>query len=352
MGCEDPRGLPHGGPDAMTDARPIHRVYVDGFWIDQYRSDQRSVRGASSQATGYVTVAERTPTAAEFPGAPPENLVAGSVVFTPPAEPVPLDNHYQWWSYVHGSELASSARARQQYRRPRQLPGRARCLRRCRGLRPLGRQAAADRGRVGIRRPRRHGRRALFLGRRVSPRRQMDGQHLARAVPRPQYGRTTDSPALPPSASSRPMAMASSTWPATSGNGAPTGIAPILIRWRRRRTWSAIRRGPRAASTPPSPASPSACIRGGSFLCTEEYCTRYMIGTRGKGEVSSGSNHLGFRCVKVGTLERHPTHDSRTRRKLHGRSRPNRTTTLSCAVATPIMSPAAWAWSLPRRPEG
>ena len=38
--------------------------------------------------------------------------------------------------------------------------------------------------------------------------------------------------------------------------------------------------------------------RGGSYLCTEQYCTRYMIGTRGKGEVRTASNHLGFRCVR------------------------------------------------------
>jgi len=42
---------------------------------------------------------------------------------------------------------------------------------------------------------------------------------------------------------------------------------------------------------------PRGFDHGGSFLCTEEYCTRYMLGTRGKGEVSTGSNHLGFRCV-------------------------------------------------------
>src|ERR1700722_15785467 len=34
MGCVDPRDLPHGGHEAMTDARPLHRVAVDGFWID------------------------------------------------------------------------------------------------------------------------------------------------------------------------------------------------------------------------------------------------------------------------------------------------------------------------------
>jgi formylglycine-generating enzyme required for sulfatase activity len=37
--------------------------------------------------------------------------------------------------------------------------------------------------------------------------------------------------------------------------------------------------------------------RGGSFLCTDQYCSRYMVGTRGKGEVTTGANHLGFRCV-------------------------------------------------------
>lgn len=31
------------------------------------------------------------------------NPVAGSVVFTPADKPVPLDNHFRWWSYVHGA---------------------------------------------------------------------------------------------------------------------------------------------------------------------------------------------------------------------------------------------------------
>jgi len=37
--------------------------------------------------------------------------------------------------------------------------------------------------------------------------------------------------------------------------------------------------------------------RGGSFLCTDQYCTRYMMGTRGKGDVDTGNNNVGFRCV-------------------------------------------------------
>jgi sulfatase modifying factor 1 len=38
--------------------------------------------------------------------------------------------------------------------------------------------------------------------------------------------------------------------------------------------------------------------RGGSILCTDQYCSRYIVGTRGKGEVNTGTNHLGFRCAK------------------------------------------------------
>ena len=62
MGCEDPRSLPHGGPDPMNDARPIHRVHVDGFWMDATEVTNAEF-AAFVEATGYVTVAERTPAA-------------------------------------------------------------------------------------------------------------------------------------------------------------------------------------------------------------------------------------------------------------------------------------------------
>jgi len=107
MGCADPRGIPFGGNDPMPDARPIHRVRVAGFWMDatEVTNDQFA---AFVAATGYVTVAERPPRPEDFPGAPAENLVAGSIVFTPPAEPVPLRDptgmaHLRWWAYVPGA---------------------------------------------------------------------------------------------------------------------------------------------------------------------------------------------------------------------------------------------------------
>jgi len=56
--------------------------------------------------------------------------------------------------------------------------------------------------------------------------------------------------------------------------------------------------GPARPYDPQEPAEKKRVHRGGSFLCTSQYCTRYMIGTRGRGEESTAANHLGFRCVK------------------------------------------------------
>ena len=102
MGAADPRSLAHGGHESMADARPIHRVSVDPFWMDATEvTNEQFARFV--KATGYVTVAEKKPTREEFPDAPEENLKAGSVVFTPTPQAVPLDNHYRWWSYVPGA---------------------------------------------------------------------------------------------------------------------------------------------------------------------------------------------------------------------------------------------------------
>ena len=54
-------------------------------------------------ATGYVTVAERPLDPADFPGAPPENLVPGSLVFTPTPGPVDLRHMSQWWTWTPGA---------------------------------------------------------------------------------------------------------------------------------------------------------------------------------------------------------------------------------------------------------
>jgi len=90
------------GAEEFPDAQPWHRVSVDGFWMDktEVTNDQFA---KFVKATKYVTLAEKAPRAEDFPGAPPENLVAGSVVFAPPDHPVKLNDHFQWWNYVKGA---------------------------------------------------------------------------------------------------------------------------------------------------------------------------------------------------------------------------------------------------------
>src|SRR6516165_6379400 len=102
MGANDPPGMDDVGMKATLDARPIHRVYVDGFFMDKTDVTNAEFE-AFVKATHYVTVAERKPRAEDYPGAPLENLVAGSVVFAPPDHPVPLNDHFQWWTYVPGA---------------------------------------------------------------------------------------------------------------------------------------------------------------------------------------------------------------------------------------------------------
>ena len=91
-----------GQPGLTRDALPVHRVYVDGFWMDATEVTNEEFE-KFTRATGYITIAERTPTPEEFPNAPPENLVAGSTVFTPTRQPVPLNDFFQWWRYEKGA---------------------------------------------------------------------------------------------------------------------------------------------------------------------------------------------------------------------------------------------------------
>ena len=102
MGAQDAPHMNDVGMHATIDSRPIHRVYVDGFWMDTTAVTNDEF-AAFVEATGYKTVAERTPRAEDYPGAAPENLVAGSVVYAPTEHAVALNDHFQWWSYVKGA---------------------------------------------------------------------------------------------------------------------------------------------------------------------------------------------------------------------------------------------------------
>jgi formylglycine-generating enzyme required for sulfatase activity len=296
MGSQDPRSLTCGGPDSMNDARPIHRVAVDGFWIDrtEVTNDQYA---AFVEATGYVTVAERVPRAEDFPGAPPESLVPGSLVFTPTAQAVPLDNHYQWWSYVPGANwrhplgpeslivgrggypvVQVAYEDAEAYARwaGKRLPTEAEWEYAARGgltgqpycwgddLKPGGRWMAN-----------------IWQG--PFPLRDSGGDGFAGIAPTAQF---------PPNGFGL-YDMSGNVWEWCSDWYRPDTYAQLAMSGEVAKN----PQGPSTSDDPAEPGQPKRVHRGGSFLCSDQYCTRYMVGTRGKGEVSSASNHLGFRCV-------------------------------------------------------
>src|ERR1043166_9640473 len=107
-----------GAEDGQSDEKPVHQVTVDGFWMDKTEATNEQFE-KFVRATGYVTIAERKPNSKDFPGVPEENLVSGSIVFSPPSldalnreraragdEPLkdyPMENHFIWWRYVGGA---------------------------------------------------------------------------------------------------------------------------------------------------------------------------------------------------------------------------------------------------------
>jgi sulfatase modifying factor 1 len=91
-----------GSEKFYVEERPVHRVSVDGFWIDRYAVTNEEFARFVAE-TGYLTLAERPPDPALYPGAPPENLVPGSMVFHRTAGPVDLRNYANWWAWTPGA---------------------------------------------------------------------------------------------------------------------------------------------------------------------------------------------------------------------------------------------------------
>ena len=298
MGAVDPLGQDANivGMQATEDSRPIHRVRVNGFWMDKTEATNRQF-AEFVKATGYLTVAERTPRAEDFPGAPPENLVAGSVVFTPPDHAVPLDTHFRWWSYVRGANWRhpsgpeSDLKGRDEFPvvhvayedveayakwAGKRLPTEAEWEFAARGgksgqVYPWGNEFLVD---------------GEFMANTHQGHFPDEDTHadanggIARVASYPANGYGL-------------FDVAGNVWEWTSDWYRPDYYAELAR--------SGVARDPRGPDTsydPSEPGTQKRVHRGGSFLCTEQYCSRYMVGTRGKGEPSTGTNHLGFRLVR------------------------------------------------------
>ena len=317
MGCEG---------CGMPDALPVHLVEVDGFWMDRTPVTNADFE-RFVEATKYVTVAERPLSAKDFPGVPKEMLVPGSAVFTPTTQPVPLDNPLRWWRYTPGANWkhpegpASDIRNRADHPvvhvafedalayakwAGKRLPTEAEFEFAARGgldrnLYPWGNELtpgnaaaaniwqgtfpAKDRGEDG------------YTG--TSPvtafpqngfgLRDMGGNVWQWCADwyRPDYYETLAAAGAPVAQRSTEVRVAQRS----------TEV-PVAQRFSAGGTPARNPQGPGDSLDPQEPGAAKRVLKGGSYLCTDQYCARYLVGSRGKAEVNSGASNLGFRLVR------------------------------------------------------
>ncbi len=295
MGSADPTVGGHCH-EPMDDARPIHRVSVTGFFIDQTEVTNEAF-ARFVKATGHVTVAERKPTAQELPGVPEEKRVAGSSVFTPTSGAVPLDRPLAWWRFVPGASWqhpegpGSSLAGRELHPVVHVAYRDAVAYARWAG-KDLPTEAewelAARGGQTGKLYP---------WGDELKPGGKLVANIYQGNFPSNNTGEDGFVGSAPVgSYAPNPYGLydiAGNVWEWTRDFYRPDAYA-------RDAKLGVVRdpTGPESSFDPNEPGTIKRVQRGGSFLCTSEYCTRYMVGTRGKGEADSPSGHIGFRCVK------------------------------------------------------
>ncbi len=282
MGSDDP---------SFPDARPLHKVEITGFWIDEHEVTnaefERFVR-----ETNYRTVAERPIDPADFPGVPVENLVPGSAVFTPAESRVDLGK-LQWWSYVPGASWrAPSGPNSSIHGRPNDPVVHisytdAEAYAKWAGKR-LPTEAEWEYAAQGGK-----GRQIYYWGNELKPGGRWAANIYQGDFP---YSNTLDDgfSGVAPVKSYPPNGyglydMEGNVWEWCSDFYQPDFY---------KRSPDKDPRGPMESHDPDEPGLVKRVQRGGSFLCSDQYCARYKTGSRGKGEVNSASNNLGFRCVR------------------------------------------------------
>ncbi len=280
------------GSADFPDAMPVHAVTVNSFWMDAHEVTNAAF-AAFVKATGYITVAERKLNPADYPGVPADKLVPGSAVFTPPAKKVSLDNPLQWWQYVPGASWKHPKGAMSSISRNPNDPvvhiayEDAAAFAKWAGKRlPTEAEWEYAAGAGSSQQP-------YYWGSELKPAGKWMANIFQGSFPEgntAEDGYTTLAPVKSFPANKYGLYdMEGNVWEWCSDLYRPDyyasspGLNP---------------RGPTNSYDPDEPGAEKHVQRGGSFLCSDAYCIRYKAGSRGKGETSSASNNLGFRCVK------------------------------------------------------
>lgn len=280
------------GNDEFPDSRPVHRVTVNSFWMDEHEVTNAQFAEFVRQ-TGYVTVAERPLNPEDYPDVPQSQLVPGSAVFTPPAQDVSLQNPLQWWAYVGGASWQHPKGPKSRIKGREHEPV----------VHISYDDAAAYANWAGKRLPTEaewefaaqggKGERTYYWGNELKPGGKWVANIYQGDFPRKNavedgFAETAPVKTFPPNAYGL-YDMDGNVWEWCQDFYRPDYYT---------NSPSSNPVGPPDSYDPDEPNATKRVQRGGSFLCSDQYCARYKSGSRGKGEVTSGSNNLGFRCVK------------------------------------------------------
>ena len=277
-----------GSDGHYAEEAPAREVGVDGFLMQTHQVTNAEF-AEFTDATGYLTVAERPPNPDDYPGAPPENLQPGSMVFHRTQGPVDLRHLNQWWTWTPGAcwnhprGPRSSTKGREHHPvvhvsfedasayahwAGTELPTEAQW------------EVAARGGLAGT---------AFTWG--DEPER--PGQRLANYwhgefpyLPDTGYGTTSAVGSFAPNGYGL-HDMAGNVWEWTTDWWADTRELESCC-----------------AADSYDPAQPQfpvgrRVIKGGSFLCADSYCLRYRPAARRPQAIDTGMSHIGFRCVRL-----------------------------------------------------
>lgn len=300
MAAPAPKGMKWipGGTFAMgsktggDDCRPVHDVTLDGFWMDEMEVTNRQFK-EFVDATGYVTVAERKPDPKDFPGAPPELLVPGAIVFTPPDHKVALNNAMQWWrwqpgaSWQHPSGPDSSIKDRMEYPVVQIAWEDATAYAKWAGKR-LPTEAEWEYAARGGLKEQTYG-----WGNEKHPKEKWmanvwSGEFPVKNTKADGFVETAPAKSFPPNDFGL-YDMSGNVWEWVADWYRPDYYAKSPAK-------NPV--GPSSSFDPEEPGMPKRVLRGGSFLCSDEYCIGYQPGIRSKSSPDTGLQHTGFRCAK------------------------------------------------------
>lgn len=280
----------------MPDAQPVHLVSIDGFWMDRTPVTNAQFE-EFVRATRYVTAAERKPDPKDYPGVDPIKLVAGSAVFSPPARDVTLDDVTQWWRYVPGASWkhpegpASSIEGRDDHPVVQIAWEDAAAYAKWAGKR-LPREAEFEfAARGGL------DRNLYAWGNELKPGGKWvaniwQGRFPSQNTRDDGYLGTSPVTAFPPNGFGL-YDVGGNVWQWCADWYRTDYYANLSSNGLARNP-----QGPPDSYDPKEPGVAKRVQKGGSFLCSDRYCSRYLAGSRGRGAVDSGGSNTGFRCVK------------------------------------------------------